>query len=252
MIHTVLIDDEPNNIETLTHLIEKHCPDISIVGSALDVAQGYDLICSVNPDLVFLDIQMPVENGFDLLTRFDHYDFEIIFVTAFDQYAIQAIKFSAIDYLLKPLQPAELTTSVSRVREKIKLKKDNLLLTNFLEHIRNKDNKHIHKLALTTTKETLFVSPDKIIRCEASNAYTTFHFNDGKKLTVSKPIYEYEELLAGYGFIRCHQSHLINKNHVKSLRKEDGGYLLMEDDSRIPISRGKKELVLKNLISTHK
>ncbi len=249
MIQALIVDDEPNNVETLGYMLKRHCPDVAVIGSALNIQEGYDLICSLHPDLIFLDVQMHESTGFDLLSKFDRCDFEIIFVTAFDQYAMQAIKFSAIDYLLKPLEVKELKNAVSKVHEKIELKKDNQLLTNLLGYMQNRENKQSHKLALTTVKETLFVSPDKIIRCESSNAYTLFHFADGQKMTVSRPIYEYEELLADYGFIRCHQSHLVNKSYIKSLRKEGGNYLLLEDGSSIPVSRGKKEFVLKAIVN---
>lgn len=249
MIQALIVDDEPNNVETLGYMLKKHCQDVAVIGTALNIQTGYELICSLQPDLVFLDVQMPESTGFDLLSKFERCNFEIIFVTAFDQYAIQAIKFSAIDYLLKPLQVNELKNAVLKVHEKIGLKKDNQLLTNLLGYIQNRENKQHHKLALTTVKETLFVSPHKIIRCESSNAYTLFYFEDGQKLTVSRPIYEYEELLTDYGFIRCHQSHLVNKSYIKSLRKEGNSYLLLEDGSNIPVSRGKKEFVLKSIIN---
>jgi two-component system LytT family response regulator len=146
----------------------------------------------------------------------------------------------------------DLKSAVEKVQKKIDQKKDNLLLANLLEYLKNKENKNDHKLALATSKETLFVSPDKIVRCESSNAYTVFFFDDRQKLTVSRPIYEFEELLTDYGFIRCHQSHLVNKKYIKSWRKEDGGSLILEDTSVIPISRSKKDIVFETLISVKK
>jgi len=246
-MRSLIIDDEPGNIATLEHLLKNNCKNVEVLGSALNAREALTLIRNLRPDLLFLDIQMPDQSGFDLLRQFNRCDFEIIFVTAYDQYGIQAIKFSAIDYLLKPVQIEDVRSAVEKVQKKIDQKKDNLLLANLLEYLKDKENKNKHKLALATSRETLFVSPDKIVRCESSNAYTVFFFNDQEKLTVSRPIYEYEELLTDYGFIRCHQSHLVNKNYIRSWRKEDGGYLLLEDGSNIPVSRGKRDSVFEKL-----
>jgi two-component system LytT family response regulator len=252
MMRSIIIDDEPGNIDTLRDLLKNNCPNIEVVGSALNAGEALALINQLKPDLIFLDIQMPGQSGFDLLRQFSRYDFEIIFVTAYDQYGIQAIKFSAIDYLLKPVQIEDLKSAIEKVQKKLDQKKDNLLLANLLDYLKDKENKDKHKLALATSKETIFVSPDKIVRCESSNAYTVFFFDDRKKLTVSRPIYEFEELLADYGFIRCHQSHLVNKNSITSWRKEDGGHLLLQDGSTIPVSRSKRDIVFEKLVTTKK
>ncbi len=247
MIRAVIIDDEKNNIETMVSLLRKHELPVAVVGSATNADDAISTIVATNPDLLFLDIQMPEKNGFDVLKALPHYQFEVIFVTAFDQYGIQAVKFSAIDYLLKPVNPEELKTSILKVEAKLNQRKQNVQLENLMELIKNKDAKKDHKLALASTKEIRFVHTDEIIRCESSNAYTQFYLADGKNIMVSKPIFEYEEMLSNYDFIRCHQSHLVNAKFIKSLVKEDSGYLLLNDDTRIPISRGKKENVLKAL-----
>lgn len=247
MIRAVIIDDEKNNIETMVSLLQKHELPVAIVGSATNADDAISTIVATNPDLLFLDIQMPEKNGFDVLKALPHYQFEVIFVTAFDQYGIQAVKFSAIDYLLKPVNPEELKASITKVEAKLNQRKQNFQLENLMELIKNKDAKKDHKLALASTKEIRFVHTDEIIRCESSNAYTQFYLTDGKNIMVSKPIFEYEEMLSNYDFIRCHQSHLVNSKFIKSLVKEDSGYLLLNDDTRIPISRGKKENVLKAL-----
>jgi two-component system LytT family response regulator len=247
MIKAVIIDDEKNNIEIIIGIIEKLQLRVTIVGVATNADDGLETILATDPDLLFLDIQMPGKSGFDLLRALPHYQFEVIFVTAFDQYGIQAVKFSAIDYLLKPVSPDELTAAIDKVTAKLNKKKENLQLENLMELIRDKDAKKDHKLALASTKEIRFVHTVDIIRCESSNAYTEFFLVDGKSIVVSKPIFEYEELLTSYDFIRCHQSHLVNKKFIKSLIKEDSGYLLLEDNIRIPVSRSKKENVLKAL-----
>lgn len=247
MIRAVIIDDEKNNIDNIVALIREHQLPVEVIGTATNADDGVGVIMDTRPDLLFLDIQMPGKNGFEVLKALPHHQFEVVFVTAFDQYGIQAVKFSAIDYVLKPIDPEELKASVAKVIAKLEKRKENLQLENLMEFIRDKDARKEHKLALASTKEVLFVPTNDIIRCESSNAYTQFYLADGRSILVSKPIFEYDELLAGYDFIRCHQSHLVNKRFIKSLLKEDSGYLVMADDTRIPISRNKKENVIKAL-----
>jgi len=244
MITAVIIDDEKNNITNLEGLLKRHCPGVEIKGSAQNAKDGQALITTLQPDLVFLDIQMPDQNGFDLLRSLPSHEFEVVFVTAYDQYGIQAVKFSAIDYLLKPVNAEELKAAVDKAIHKMQGRRQNLLLNNLMQYMQHVDSKINHKLALSTLKETRFVNPGQIVRCESSNAYTIFYLSDQQKLTISRPIYEYEELLTGYGFIRCHQSHLVNRSYIKSWIKEDGGYLLLDDGTTIPISRSKKETVI--------
>src|SRR5688500_18275604 len=194
MIKALIIDDEKNNIGNIERLLVQHNLPVTIVGSATNADDGIKAILEHHPDLLFLDIQMPEKNGFDVLKALPHHNFEVIFVTAFDQYGIQAVKFSAIDYLLKPVNPDELKIAINKVAAKLSSKKDNLQLENLMQLIRDKDAKKDHKLALATTKEIRFVNTSDIIRCESSNAYTQFFLTDGKNILVSKPIFEYEEL----------------------------------------------------------
>lgn len=215
MINAVIIDDEKNNIENLQGLLNKYCPQVLVSGIAIHADSGMALIKNLQPQLVFLDIQMPGKSGFDMLMELKEYRFEIILVTAYDQYGIKAIKFSAVDYLLKPVDIEELKIAVQKAERRIKEKIQNFELENLLKVIKNREQKSTHKLALPTLKETRFVSPDDIIRCESSNAYTGFYISTGEKVVVSKPIFEYEELLSDFGFIRCHQSHLVNKSISK-------------------------------------
>lgn len=247
MIRAVIIDDEENNIYNLQGMLLKHCPQVSVVATAMDAAEGESIIAANKPNLLFLDIQMPGKNGFDLLRSLPARDFEIIFVTAYDQYGIQAIKFSAIDYLLKPVNVNELKEAVNKVSERLNNKKQNLLLENLMAHLQTNRQKEEHRIALPGAKETRFMITSAIVRCESSNNYTMFYGNTGEKIMVSKPIYEYEELLQDYGFIRCHQSHLVNKKYIKSWVKEDGGYLLLEDGTSLPVSKQKREYVKKVL-----
>ncbi|MGE9311281.1 LytR/AlgR family response regulator transcription factor [Niabella sp. CJ426] len=248
MIQTIIIDDEQNNVENLEGLLHLYCPQVHILGTAINADEGIVLIQNLKPQLVFLDIQMPGKTGFEMLKELPDYSFEIILITAYDQYGIQAIKFSAVDYLLKPVNIEELKVAVQKAESRVKSKMQNYELENLLQLIKNREQKSTHKLALPTLKETRFVNPRDIIRCESSNAYTSFFLSSGEKIIVSRPIYEYEELLAGFDFIRCHQSHLVNKEHIKSWVKEDGGYLILDNGDEIPISRSKKEILTQALI----
>jgi two-component system LytT family response regulator len=250
-IKAVIIDDEQNNIDNLFQLLQKVSPELTIVATARNADDGNKIIRQHDPDLVFLDIQMPGKTGLDLLKSFERYSFEVIFVTAYDHYAIQAVKLSAIDYLVKPVSIEELKSAVQKVMHKLGEKRQNLQLENLLQLLRQGQERSEHRIALPTSKETRFIRTGEIVRCESSNNYTTFYFTDGEKLLVSKPIFEYEELLEDYGFIRCHQSHLVNKRYIKSWRKEDGGYLLLDDNTQLPVSRQKKEMVL-NMITKPK
>jgi two-component system LytT family response regulator len=243
MTKAVIIDDEQNNVDNLHEILKTYCQDIRIVGIALDAASGKKIINDLQPDIDFLDIQMPKQNGFDMLKALNHYDFEIIFVTAYDQYAIQAMKFAAVDYILKPILIEELKSAVDRAIKRCQLKKHNQQLENLIELIQRRQFKEEHRIALPGIKETRFVKTNEIIHCESSNNYTTFYLLNNEKLVVSKPIYEYDDILTGYGFIRCHQSHLVNKQFIKSWLKEFGDALLLTDGAEIPVSRNKREFV---------
>ena len=242
-IRSVIIDDELNNVENLGLLLNKHCPDVEIIATATSGEKGKEILQLFKPALVFLDIQMPDKTGFDLLKELSAFDFEVIFVTAYDKFAIQAMKFSAVDYLLKPINVEELSAAVIRAQKRHQLKMQNEQLENLIHLVRSQQNKEEHRIGLTTMKETRFVKTSNIVRCESSNNYSTFFLDDGEQILVSKPIYEYEELLNGYGFIRCHQSHIINRAFVKSWVKEYGGYLLLNNGTEVPVSRNKKEVV---------
>jgi two-component system, LytTR family, response regulator len=247
-INCIVVDDEQNNIENICTLLDKYCRDIRIIGQALSANEGIKLIEKHKPDLVFLDIQMPELSGFDMLKAIPMIDFEIIFITAYDQYGIQAIKFSALDYLLKPINVDELKLAVHKAREKIFIKQKNASIENLLDYI-NLSRRGSPKLALPTLAETMYVNIDDIVRCEASDNYTTFYLQNGEKVLVCKTLKDYSELLKPHAFIRTHQSHLVNKQYVKSLLKEDGGVLLLNDSTKIPISRQNKENV-KSILNT--
>ncbi|MBO9204441.1 MULTISPECIES: LytR/AlgR family response regulator transcription factor [Niastella] len=237
----IIIDDEDNNIENLQQLLQVYCPEVRVVGTAANSDDGIALINQIQPDLVFLDIEMPGKNGFELLKSLSAYNFEIIFVTAHHQYGIQAVKFAAIDYILKPIDIEELKTAVAKALKKRTAQQQNLQLENLIQILQQQQVKTEHRIALPTAKETRFAKTEEIIRCESSNTYTTFFLVSGEKIMVSKPIYEFEELLADYQFIRCHQSHIVNKKFIKSWVKANGGHLLLYDKTEVPVSRQKRE-----------
>jgi two-component system LytT family response regulator len=240
MLQAVIVDDEISNIENLTIMLNKYCPKIVVAGTATNVDQGLLVIREINPSILFLDIQMPDKDGFDLLKNVMAPDFEVIFVTAYNEYAIQAIKFSAIDYLLKPININELVNAVDRAIINVEKKKQNERLENLVRSIGNKNQLRI---AIPGNKETIFISPETILFCKADNNYTVFHLQNKEKHISSKPIFEYEELLNTHGFIRCHQSYLVNSLFIKSWIRVDGDRLLIHGGHEIPISRNNKEKV---------
>ncbi len=244
MISAIIVDDEPINISNLQALLTRYCKEIEVVASATHVDQARELIVTLKPDVVFLDIEMPGKNGFDLLKSLKEPDFAVVFVTAYDAYGIMAIKFSALDYLLKPINITELKSTVNKIEQTIKAKKHNLRLDNLLDLLDKKQPDQNQKIALPTQKETFLVPIKEIIRCESSNNYTTFYLTNGLAHVISKPLYEYDELLSPYEFIRCHQSHLVNKMYIKSILNEDSGYLLMEySTQKIPIAKQRKSTI---------
>ncbi len=244
MIRAILVDDESINNSNLTALLTRFCPEIEVVATAESAEEASVQIAQLNPDVVFLDIEMPKSNGFDLLRSLNTPNFAVVFVTAHDAYGIQAIKFSALDYLLKPINSSELIATVNKLAQSINAKKQNERLSNLLQLLTEKYPDEHQKIALPTLKETYLVPVKDIIRCESSNNYTSFFLTNGAEHLISKPLYEYDELLSPYGFIRCHQSHLVNKMHVNSILNEDSGYLMMSFTSKkIPIAKQRKSSI---------
>jgi two-component system LytT family response regulator len=241
-IRSIIIDDEPNNVENLQAIINTYCPEVEVTATAFNAAGGITAIKTHQPDLIFLDIQMPDASGFDVLKAFTTINFEIIFITAYDQYGIQAIKFSALDYLLKPIDIAEFKLAITKATEKIITKKKDHNIENLLEYIKA-GQRESPKIALPTLNEIMYIKVSTIIRCEADNNYTTFYLDNGERILVCKTLKEFDELLRPHRFIRAHQSHLVNLQFVKSYLKEDGGTLLLNDQTRIPVSRQNREMV---------
>lgn len=238
----ILIDDEKSNLENLAGLLVKYCPDLKLVGMVSNADDGLNLINLHQPDLLFLDIQMGKNSGFDLLAQITNPSFEVVFVTAYDQYGIQAVKFAALDYLLKPINTNELINAVAKAEIRIKSKKRNEQLSFLLQQIKAPET-YAQKIALPQQNEIRYVTVTDIIRCEADNNYTFFYLENGDRILVSKPLKEYSDLLKPNGFLRTHQSHLINPNFVKSWLKEDGGMLLMKNNDKVAVSKPNRDYV---------
>lgn len=242
MIKALIIDDEPSAVNTLQLMLQRYIPEITILRATNDAQEGLLLIKSFQPNLLFLDIQMPVLNGFELLKKLSLFPFEIIFTTAHDQYAIQAIRFSALDYLLKPIDADELRTAFDKfLSRRAEALSNQALYQNLMHNISAADKKDF-KLAVPTIDGTFFYFPDEIIRLEGESNYTRLYFTDKKPLLISRTLKEYEELLSEHGFIRVHKSHLVNKKHVVNYTTD--GQLVLSDQSKVEISRRRKEEVM--------
>lgn len=240
-LSTVIIDDEPRARETIKNMLELYCPELVLIGEAANVVNGVQLIKELHPEVVLLDIKMPDGSGFDLLQQLEAIDFALVFITAFDEYAIKAFKFSAIDYLLKPIDPDELTNTLARIKSY--KKNENLDISVVLSNLRELKKEH-KKLVLKTSESIYVVGVQDIIRCEASGNYTSFYLANEKPILVSHTLKEYEEMLKEYGFLRVHQSHLVNLAHVKRYNKSDGGMLVMTDNKMVPVATRKREMLL--------
>lgn len=240
MKKAVIIDDIENARILLKKDIEDYCPEIKVVGEADGVVTGMKAIKKQNPDIVFLDINMNDGTGFDILELLEKQNFKVIFTTASDEYAIKAFKFAAVDYLLKPIDIEELQAAVQKAVDTPNTSNAHMSL--LLENVSSK--KEVTKIALHTVEKIHICNVVDIIRCEANVNYTTFYFKDGSKILVTKTLKSYDELLHDSGFYRVHQSHLINLKEVKEYVKSDGGYIVMNDSSIVPISSRKKTEVI--------
>lgn len=242
MIKALIIDDEKNAREALKGLLLSQKHEIEIAGEADGYKTGIELINHHKPQLVFLDIQMPDGSGFRLLESFIDPDFQVIFTTAFDQYAIKAIRYSALDYLLKPIDPIELKAAVGKAVAKCRIPGENTPVKVLMENIRTGGD--ARKIVLSTSEGLHVVKISDIIRCESDDYYTRFFFSDKGKIMISKTLKDVEEMLQGLGFVRTHKSHLINISFIKTFVKNDGGYVVLSNGDKVPVSRRKKESII--------
>lgn len=241
MIKALLVDDKQPSIELLKYLLQQNCPEIKEIATANSVREALQLLKNFQPDILFLDIQMPQQSGFDLLNAVNSWTFEVIFTTAYNEFAIQAIRFSALDYLLKPVDAGELVKAVERYKAKrLYAPAGGELYKNFIQNISSQNR----KLALPGTSTIKYVGLDEIIRLQADRNYTKLFFTNGKSFTAAKTLKEYEEVLGISGsFIRVHRMHLVNYNFIKEYERE--GVLTLKDGTSIEVSRRKKENLLK-------
>lgn len=244
-VRAIIVDDEENNRESLSLLLKTYTPHIEIVASCSSAQAAREAIAKHQPNLLFLDIKMPQESGFELLDSLESINFEVIFTTAYDEYGVRAVKASALDYLLKPIEVTELIQAVQKARVVIEQKQENIRMQHLIQNI--KESNPNKTIALSLSDRIEFVEIKSIIRCEADSNYTTFYLTNQERYVVSKTLKEFDELLTPFGFLRVHQSHLINLSEVKSFVKSDGGYILMRDDSQVSISRQRRDAVLQIL-----
>jgi len=246
MLKAIIIDDEQHCIDRLTHLIGRYTLSIQLIGSYLYFDDGLLAVKQLKPDVVFLDVQINSNTGFDLLMELNQINFEVIFTTAYEKYAVQAFKFSAIDYLLKPVDANDLEQALKKLNDKIEKKQMSEKFEVLLHNL-----KDIHgaskKISVPTVYGFSFLQVNDIIRCQSEVNYTTIYLQHNQKLTVAKTLKEFEELLSECNFYRIHNSHLINLAYIKSYNKGKGGFVTMRDNTEIEVSIRRKESFLKKL-----
>jgi two-component system, LytTR family, response regulator len=247
MIKAIIVDDEKNALEMLEWQLQNFCPQIQVAALCRSVDEGIAAIEQHQPHLVFLDIEMPRRNGFELVAHYPTHPFEVIFTTAYDQFAIRAFRYAALDYLLKPIDADDLVQAVERFERRDRHHEFTHQLQVLLEQYKQ-PNSLPGKLPFATSEGIVFIKPETIVRCESSNNYTTLFFTDGTKLLLSKTLKDVEDILQPYHFCRIHHSHLINPQQMHRYLKTEGGFIQMSDGVEVPVSRQRKEEVLKALM----
>jgi two-component system LytT family response regulator len=244
MIKAIIIDDEVHCLDTLNILINDFCPEIRVADRCISGEKALESIENIKPDLIFLDIEMPTMNGFELLEHFEQIPFSLIFTTGYDKYAIKAIRFSALDYLLKPVDSKELIAAV----HKVQLQKYPPSVEQFhmlLDHIQHRDGS-LTKIAVPTAEGFELIPTDQLVNFEANNNYTHIYLKNKTRITACRTLKDMEEQLQEFGnFIRVHHSYIVNLNEVSKYIRGEGGYLVMSDGSTINVSKSRKELLLR-------
>ena len=238
-LKAVIVDDELSSRETLRNYLEKYCNTVTVVGEATDVKEGIACIAKHNPSIVFLDVEMPFGNAFDLLEQIDDIKFETIFVTAFSNYAIKALNLSASYYLLKPVDIDELINAVEKITNSVAEKKELLHTKVLIENVKI-ENVQLQKIVLPLIDGFEVVRVNEIIRCEADNNFTRFYLTDKRKMLICRTLKYYENILSDFDFIRTHKSHLINFQYIKQYKKGKGGQVVLTDGSSVEISPNRK------------
>lgn len=238
-----LVDDEIAALETAQHYLAEFFPDIEITGTAESVKDAVKCIKKLKPSIVLLDIELRDGTGFDILKAFPNPKFKVIFVTAFDNFAVQAFRFSAVDYLLKPINPLNFQEAIKRAIEYDSASNQQIELLTLLHNLSSRSDAN-KRIVLRTSDDIHLIDISEIIRVESDGAYSIFIIHGGKKITVSQHLKHYDEILSGYGFFRCHQSHIVNVSYIVRFHKTEGGTLILKDGSSVPVSSRKRESVV--------
>lgn len=247
MIKSIIVDDEELSRRTLSHLLTQFCPEVKIIGEFGNIKSAKEAILESKPDLVFLDVAMPGGNGFDLLSEFNTIPFDVVFVTAHDEFVLKALKFNAVDYLLKPIDETELVTAVKKVSQFQDSRLEKLNIKTLIEQYFDSSFNKNDSVCIPTTRGFQILKLDEIICCEANNSYTIFYLNSSDQIVSTKPLFEYDTMLADSGFLRIHKSWLINKTHIKEYRRGDGGSVILSNNKEVDVSRRKKDYFISEL-----
>jgi two-component system, LytTR family, response regulator len=243
----LLVDDEPDGIRALTKMLELNCPDVQIAAACNNAESAKEQLQTIQPDVLFLDIRMPGKSGLEMLAELPVKNFEVIFVTAHNEYMLQAFQFSAVDYLMKPVDEDRLIEAVERVKKRMYREKNTAQSDALLHNISKAGSPSEMRLCLPTQKGFTIVKLEEILYCEAERSYTVFHFVNSRPVVVSKPLYDYEKLLNDTSFMRIHKSFLVNLLHVKEYLRGEGGTIIMTNGTEIEVSRRKKEQFLEKI-----
>lgn len=252
MISTIIVDDEPRGLNTLKKLLGEYCPELSIVAECTDAESAKKKIMQLEPQLVFLDISLQGKTSFDVLAELDNINFEIIFVTAHNQYTLQAFHYSAVDYLVKPIDEDLLADAVKRAVKRINVNAVNNNVSALLHNISKTGSPQKMRLCIPSVRGFQVVELNDILFCEAAGSYTNFHFKNPPLVCSSRPVYEYEEMLADSGFIRIHKSYLVNLLHVREYIRGEGGMVRLSNNMEIEVSRRKKDLFITRMREFYK
>jgi len=243
----IVVDDEQNVRQTLLKILHQEAYDLNYIGEAGTVKEAVQLINKQNPDILFLDVELTDGTGFDILAQFENPSFKVIFITAYQEYALRAFKFSALDYILKPFDPEDIDSAMAKVTKAFESENLQVKLKAFLSNIEN-ISREVKKIVLNTSESIHLVNVQDIIRCQSDGNYTRFFLQDRKNLLVSKTLKQYDEMLTPYGFFRVHQSHLVNLNFLDFFNK-DNERLILKDSSAIPVSTRRKDQLISILNS---
>jgi len=246
MLKAIIIDDEPYCCEILAAMLESDCPEIETVAVCNNAKDALMAIDQFSPDIIFLDVEMPKMNGFEMLEQLKSINFHLIFTTSYDQYALKAIRFSAIDYLLKPIDREELKAAIQKVKEKLQSPIPQQLEI-LMQKLRQPQNP-INKIALPTMEGLQMIPVENIISCESDDNYTRLQLKNSKKLLVTRSLKDMEEILEQHSFIRVHRFYMVNLNEIEKYIKGEGGYLVMSDGTSIDVAKNKKEVLLRKLL----